>query len=48
MFGKITYLSDTKAFLENNHGDYLNGDLLNLHVVFEREDSKILGEISEV
>ena len=48
MFGKITYLSDTKAFLENNHGDYLNGDLLNLHVVFETEDSKILGEISEV
>ena len=48
MFGKILYLSDNKAFIENKGGDYAGGDLLNLHLIFENGDSRILGEIVEV
>ncbi len=48
MFGKILYLSDNKAFIENKGNTFAGGDLLNLHLIFENGDSKILGEIVEV
>lgn len=48
MFGKIIYISDNKAILENNGNNILNGDLLNVHLIFEHEDQKVLGEIVEV
>ncbi|NMA51159.1 MAG: DUF87 domain-containing protein [Mollicutes bacterium] len=48
MFGKILYLSDNVAYVENKINDDLSGDLLNLHLIFEHGDQKILGEITEV
>ena len=48
MFGRILYLSDNKAFIENNATKLAGGDLLNLHLIFEHDDSRILGEIVEV
>ncbi len=48
MFGKIIYISDNKAFIENNVSNEQKGDLLNLHVIFEYEDQKLLGEIVEM
>ena len=48
MFGKILYLSDNKCFIENKGNEFLNGDLLNIHLIFENGESKVLGEITEV
>ena len=48
VFGKILYLSDNVAYLENKNGDSLSGDLLNVHLIFEHDGQKVLGEISEV
>ena len=48
MLGKIIYISDNKAIIENNSSNLLNGDLLNVHLIFEHEDQKILGEIVEI
>lgn len=48
MFGKILYISDNKALLENKGNEFINGDLLNVHLVFESNNTKILGEIVEV
>ncbi len=49
MFGKILYISDNKVILENtSNSSNTQGDLLNLHVIFEHEDQKLLGEIVEI
>ena len=48
MFGRILYISDNKAFIENLGGAEASGDLLNLHLIFENGDQKILGEIVEL
>lgn len=48
MFGKILYISDTKAYIENKGSEYLANDLLNIHLVFENNAQKILGEITEI
>ncbi len=48
MFGRILYISDNKAFIENLGGSEASGDLLNLHLIFEHGDQKILGEIVEL
>ncbi len=48
MFGKILYISDNVAYIENLGGTEASGDLLNLHLIFENGDQKILGEIVEL
>lgn len=48
MFGKIIYVSDDIAYVENKIDDTVAGDILNLHVIFENNDQKILGEIVEL
>ena len=48
MFGKILYISDNKAYIENLGNNDTNSDLMNLHLIFENGDSKILGEIVEI
>ena len=48
MFGKILYISDDVIYIENKDIKELNGDLLNIHLIFEHGDQKILGEISKV
>ena len=48
MFGRIIYLGEGEAQVENNllQGD--DKDLMNVHVIFEAKDQRILGEIEEV
>lgn len=48
MFGKILYIGDNIAHIENLAGNNIAGDLMNLHVVFEAKDQRILGEIIEI
>ena len=48
MFGKILYISDNIAYIENKITEDVEGDLLNLNLIFEHGDQKILGEIVEV
>ncbi len=46
MFGKIVYISDSSAHVL--HDDNLSTNLMNLHVIFEDTDKKILGEIIDI
>ncbi len=48
MFGRILYISDNIAYIENKGSYEEKGDLLNLNLIFEHEDQHILGEITEV
>ena len=48
MFGKILYISDNMAYIESKGANDINNDLLNLHLIFENENQKILGEIIEI
>jgi len=48
MFGKIKYISDNIAHIENTGGSAGSQDLMNVHVVFEAPDQIILGEITEI
>ena len=48
MFGKILYISDNIAYIENKMNDDVSSDLLNLHLIFEKDNHKILSEITEV
>ena len=48
MLGKILTISKNGATLEINKGGGEINDLINLHVVFEDENKKILGEIDSI
>lgn len=48
MFGKIKYISENTAFIENLGGNSGTTDLMNINVIFEAPDQRILGEITEV
>jgi len=48
MFGKIIYLSDNIAEIENLAKGAITSDLMNIHVIFEAPGQKILGEITEL
>jgi len=48
MLGKILTISKNTATLEINKGAGEINDLINLHVVFEDKDKKILGEIDSI
>ena len=45
IFGKILYISDNIAHVENVSKDTITADLMNIHVVFEDKDQRILGEV---
>ena len=47
MFGRILYISDNIAHVENL-GNVNVSDLMNLHVIFENNTDRILGEIVEL
>ncbi len=47
MFGKIKYISENIAYIENLGGDAGTSDLMNINVIFEAPDQKILGEVTE-
>ena len=48
MFGKIKYISDNNAVVEINKDGNLVSNLMNLHVVFESNGDKLLGEVKNV
>lgn len=48
MFGKIKYISDNTAIVEINKDGNLVSNLMNLHVVFESNGDKLLGEVKNV
>ena len=48
MFGKIMYISDNIAHVENLGSGNASADLMNVNVIFEANDQRILGEITEV
>ena len=48
MFGKILYISDNIAHVENKMNRDIVADLMNVHVIFEAPNQRILGEIIEL
>ena len=48
MFGKIIFISESVAHIENTLKNNETMDLMNIHVIFEAPNQKILGEISEI
>lgn len=48
MFGKIIYINDNLAHVEVQNGVPVNEDLMNMHVIFEDEKKKILGEVADI
>ena len=48
MFGKIVYISDSVAHISIPNGTPVNMDLLNMHVVFEDGERRVLGEVENV
>ena len=48
MFGKIKFISDNIAHVENANANAGAADLMNIHVIFEAPDQLILGEVQEV
>ncbi|MDD2181369.1 MAG: ATP-binding protein [Bacilli bacterium] len=48
MFGKIVYISDNLAHVKIADGTPIATNLMNLHVMFEDKNKKILGEIEDI
>lgn len=48
MFGKIVYIGESRVFIENKLVGDTATDLMNLHIVFEFNEHRILGEIYEI
>lgn len=48
MFGKIIYIGDSEAHVENLQKEAAAADLMNLNVIFEENDQRILGEVFEL
>ncbi len=48
MFGRIIYLGENLAYVQNNNVNDTDVDLMNLHVIFEYTDQRILGEVFEI
>src|SRR5574344_317596 len=48
MFGKIKYITEGEAHIEANLKEGQDTDVMNMYVVFEAPNQKILGEVEEV
>jgi hypothetical protein len=48
MFGKITHISDNIAHIKLMEDSVIATDLINLHIMFEDEKKKILGEVEDI
>lgn len=48
MVGRIIYISDSLAHIKMDAGTPVGMDLMNLHVVFEDNNRKILGEVEDI
>ncbi len=48
MFGKIVYISDTEAHVAVPSDGSLSTNIMNMHVIFEDEKKKIIGEVEDI
>ena len=48
MFGKIVYIGDSEAHVENLQKEASESDLMNMNVIFEENNQRILGEVFEL
>lgn len=48
MFGKIVYISDSVAHINIPEGTPVSMDLMNMHVVFEDGERRVLGEVEDI
>ena len=48
MFGEIVYISDNVAHVKIKEGTPVNENLMNMHVMFEDNTKKIVGEIEDI
>lgn len=48
MFGKIIYLTDNLAHIEIPEGTPVAENLMNMHVIFEDANKKIVGEVADI
>lgn len=48
MFGKIVYISNNEAHVEVKDDNGMSTNIMNMHVVFEDEKKKILGEVEDI
>ena len=48
MFGKIVYISDNVAHIEIEEGSAVASNLMNMHVIFEDDKKRILGEVQDI
>ena len=48
MFGKILFIGENIAHVANNANAAQIADLMNIHVIFEAQNQRILGEVEEV
>ena len=48
MFGEILYISDTVAHIKIPDGTPVATNLMNMHIVFEDDKKKILGEVEDI
>ena len=48
MFDHISYINNNSAEVKLKDGVPLQGNIMNLHVMFEDDDKKILGEVEDI
>ncbi len=48
MLGKIIYISDNVAHIKLQNREMLATNMMNLHIIFEDEKKKILGEVEDI
>ena len=48
MFDKIVYISDKDAHVKIKEGQEVAINLMNMHLIFEDSDKKILGEVDDI
>lgn len=48
MFGEILYISDTVAHIKIPDGTPVATNLMNMHIIFEDDKKKILGEVEDI
>ncbi len=48
MFGKIVYISDSVAHISIPSGTPVNIDLMNMHIIFQDGERRVLGEVEDV
>lgn len=48
MLGKVVYISDNEAHVKINEGMNITTNLINIHVILEDEQKRVLGEIVDI